>query len=599
MATGHWMPGNRSTRVPRRWVALAVAATGHRARNGATVERLDRATAIAVHHRTDWGRATHVRVHQVMDAARLWDWIGQQTRARERTIVTMHQAGRVMLVTDALRQLVDQGWVMRQQSLAGDHLWARLTRAGATLTLCDTESWVGCAPWEVAPVRPGHPHPPWRDRRYDQAQAGDDWTGAASTCDLTWRYLSWVARDDLGAWRVTGPGQGWAAWRHRWMPARTILCHTEPDALALEAEAVWTARTEAWRHGHVDGPLTEWDYTCSYPSVARDAHLPVRLSEVIQRPRRTDEVRALQRGRYVAACTVTTEAPTVPTRHAGAIIWPVGTFETTLWDCEIGLARQHGAAVEISRMATYDAAPVMRAWAKWCIAVATAPPGEADDVARRAVKGWGRSVIGRMGMRVHDWETRDDEPDWEVSITPSVNAQTGERGVVAQWGNHVWESTGRRYHPDAVPAIMGAIISEARCRLWRATLIAGQDHVVYMDTDSLIVDAEGDRRLAGRPTGTEHDGLRVKDRHAWLDIMAARRMITPTGPRVSGLPTGAVHQSGDTWMAPVTERFAQAQSGGQAGGAVTTIRQFTVRPGDPRRVTGPHGTTLPIRLPAQ
>lgn len=61
-------------------------------------------------------------------------------------------------------------------------------------------------------------------------------------------------------------------------------------------------------------------------------------------------------------------------------------------------------------------------------------------------------------------------------------------GIVQEWRD-VGEAR------DSMPAIAACITSQARMALWRGMCLAGRENVLYVDTDSLVVNLEGLARM--------------------------------------------------------------------------------------------------------
>jgi hypothetical protein len=299
---------------------------------------------------------------------------------------------------------------------------------------------------------------------------------------------------------------------------------------------------------------------------------------------------------------VQADLPVLPSRDAeGRITWPVGRVEGWYWQPELDLAVEYGAVVEPVEQYVYEAAPVLESWARWVIDVVTKGGGshDPDDMApsyngrsvtapgftaiqQMAVKHWGRALIGKFGAQVPNWGpyARFEGVDLEVSHTvmdgvPKEILTIGGRSLVAE---------GKGYADHAFPAIMSRVISECRIRLFRLMVVAGLDHVFYVDTDSLFTSREGSNRLRALTEAGEGWGLVLKRHHREVTIYGPRQLVTARdGLRVSGLPKSA-HSLDDGYEADVTESFRTGAQRGHAGEVVTRKRGFRLQGTDTRRV---------------
>jgi len=230
----------------------------------------------------------------------------------------------------------------------------------------------------------------------------------------------------------------------------------------------------------------------------------------------------------------------------------------------------------------YEAAPVLKTWARAIIASQTDP--SLTPVQQMTMKHWGRALIGKFGAQVPNWGpyARFEGVDLEVSRTvmdgvPKEILTIGGRSLVAE---------GKGYADHAFPALMSRVISECRMRLWRLMCAAGLDHVYYVDTDSLFVDRKGSRHLRDYMGSGQGWGLVLKRHHREVTIYGPRQLITNhDGARVSGLPKGS--RSGPMaleYTADVTESFRTGAQRGHAGEVVTRKRGFRLQGTDTRRV---------------
>jgi hypothetical protein len=385
---------------------------------------------------------------------------------------------------------------------------------------------------------------------------------------------------DLGNFSRTGASNASNHWRHRHMTSKVSI-HDDTAALDAERDSIFTGRTEAWRIGTFRD-LDEWDLPLAYPYVGLDTDMPVRLLGL--RTRKSSLESCLGLVHAYVECPV----PVLPSRdNNNRISWPTGRIEGWYWQPELDLAVEYGAEVTALEQYVYETAPVLRSWAGWIIA-SQSDPG-LTTIQQMATKHWGRALIGKFGAQVPDWKPYAWFEDCDLELCRSV--VDGRVGEMLTVGGRALRSEEKCYADNAFPALMSRVVSECRMRLWRLMCVAGLDHVFYVDTDSLFVDAQGSRNLRDHVHRGKGWGVRVKTRHREVTILGPRQLITARdGIRVSGLPKSAVRTT-DAYAADVTESFRGGASSGRGGEVVTRSRPFRLEGNDERRVHHAGGFT--------
>ena len=513
----------------------------------------------------------------------LWETVTDLTERDRTARVWIYNAEYDVRLSHALRNLGYLGWEVRRFALDDRSCWISLARGRHRLTICDARSFLPGGMDAIADALEV-PRPPLGDDLDDLRERArwdvDALRGAVM------RHLYPFLDDQLGgSLQVTGPGQAMAAYRRRFLPERTVLVHEWEDVLGAERAAAWTGRAEAWRWGEHRGPWTEFDYTLAYPRLCIDQPLPCRY--LGPGPLQASQGRVYA---VLAHCDVETRVPVLPAHTKdGETVWGTGRFTGWYWDREIQLARRCGAAVHVRDEHVYECAPVLSDWARWVSGVVLEHP---SPIIRRLAKQWARALIGRFSLRYPSWEEYAEglEED-ELVYSPGWSNQRGCETAYLVVGGVMWERVGEQESSNSVPALTSYITSLGRVRIWETMVQAGLENVAYVDTDSVITNAKGARRLRAQLP----DGLRVKGVYDRIAVLGTRALILDGNPRVAGLPRGAEHVGGEEWVAETWD----GPSTGRLG-ALETVRTrhkgFTLSLSDGRRERASDGVTAPIRL---
>lgn len=590
----HWIQPNDGAQTPRRFIFLDTEARSEQTVNG---ERQVWRCGVANYvHWTDRGNVKQ-RYEEYTELPRLWADIAAHTRNRSRTVVYTHNLPYDMRIANLIVGLMSVGFRMEQIRLDSRGSWSRWVRDKATLLLCDTASIFPCTVATLGTLlgirKLTLPDTDCMRSWLDRCRRDVD---IISTAGL--QYLTWIREGNAGNWQMTGSSQSWSHWRHCFYTDR-VLVHHDADATAAERRALWTGRAENWRWGKDDKePLYEWDWANAYPRVAKDVAVPVRLLGHTRRVP-TRALPGLWKNYCVLAdVTVRCEQPICPATVGDGIGWPVGEYDTTLWDPELRLLVAAGATVNVRQAWLYERAPALKEWAEWVLKGI-----HSEEVARFrwlpvVLKHWSRSLIGRFSMRYQGWHHFGVLPDSHVRIGTMLNTDTGTVTDTMQVGNDLYVLGDMEEAPNSCPQITGYVMSEQRAKLWSMATAIGHKNVFYMDTDSLVVSASGNIAIQNMSDSPMAEGLRLKGRHRGYEIYGPRSAVFGGEEHFAGLPRNAQRISDTEFLGEVWTGLEHSVRKGEFDNVTITRRRFTVRWNERRRERLADGSTAPWRLPA-
>ncbi len=587
----HTIKRNELTRLPRRWIVLDTEAI--RVKSGKGEVQTFRCGHASFDFESKKGRGWAPTEYADFESPReLWEWVDSKTVLRGRTVVVAHNLAYDLRIADAFTVLPELGYRLDMIRMDGGAAWCQWRRDGRSLAMTDSVSWFGCSVDRLAQLE-GMVKP-----RLPRADASDAEWLARCRADVAilraaWlRTVNWCEDADLGNWKPTGAGQGWAAFRHKHL-THPILHHSWPRLAAMEREAAWTGRCEAWRHGRLPrGPWTEYDLESAYTHVAEDCDVPTRLIGHVG-PRTAE--RALEgpvSESILARVVVSTDVPTVPARSTWGVWWPVGRFETILWENELRLARENGATVEVLDAWRYRRAPALRQWASWILDLLDLPASELHPTLRAVVKGWSRTTVGRFASRWSEWEHFGDSMGGRILLADSQDPDTGERTRLMSLGDRTLIEGDKRDAPDSAVFVMSWVMAECRVRLWRVLVAAGRENVAYCDTDAVIVNPEGARRLEA----AQVPGLRVKGQWGSVEILGPRQLVLNGKLRAAGVPARAVRNGAYGWRGEVWRSLPASIGAGEIDRVVVRDREWRITGVDHRRAHLDGGLTAPIAV---
>lgn len=591
----HLVHPMRSTRVPRRFVFLDTEA--RRTRVGGVEHQTWRLGCTSVvtwdSHAERWG---HRRAERHATPESLWRAVTGAAQPSTRTVVVAHNLGYDLRISRALEILPAWGWQVDKLVVSPEHVGLDLVNGPLRLVLVDSLATlpVGLARLGEALCYPKGTLPP------DEAPDGAFWPYCERDVEILERaYLAVVNRlrdDDLGCWARTGSGLAWNTYLRRFCGADKVLVHSDDELRQAEMDAAHAQRCEAWRWGKLPGAWHEWDHELAYAHVLADETLPAyHLDEVRGLTMRHLE-RTYPATRWLVHARVVTEAPVLPVSLPEGTAWPVGTFEGWWWDAELLTAAREGARVELATAHRYRGERWLASWAEWCLDLCAGPAHGDGAVLAIAAKHWQRALVGRSAMRWRDWHEAGDAWSEETAYVPMLDADTGELGAAFHLGGRKWETWERIWHDNALPQLYSAVMAHCRVRLWHEMRVAGLDHVAYCDTDALIVDDEGDRRLAAAVAAGELGSLRRKATWRGVKVHAPKYLEALALSRIAGVPRNRRKLAEHHYRVETWESLTGALAHGRADEVLIRDVQVTVEPRDWRRLHLPGGQTEAVRV---
>lgn len=517
------------------------------------------------------------------------------------------------------------GWVLSSRFAVGsDSMWAVFHKGGRevtvkerkagkvierqrvkwahTLTIADSGS---LFPGPLAQLGPlvGIDKPPLpEDDDSDAAWAARCHADVEIMAAAVTQLMDWWDANDLGAWTVTGAGQGWQTYR-RTLPAKQLVIDHDPAILETERSAVYGGRRDAFRTGPLPpGRYAEIDFEAAYPTVAAEFPLPARVACEITDEHRRWALRGKVPAGMLAEVTINADRPRWPVRIGGRVFYPVGRFRTVLAAPDIQAAADAHCLEQVHNGYLYTMTNHLREWARQVLGWVKNACGSIPGVVRIWAKLAARAVIGKFAQR--GWTTQPwvGPPCEGWSVEPTSDLYTGVRGVVTGVNGDYWLSWADQRGEHERPAVLAFVESHVRARL--GAIIDGPygPGIVQCDTDGVMVSHTILEKLAaalparwvhGRqlPAGTAAvlDAwnesayplvMREKTQFHRASVYGPQHVIIDGKHRFAGVPKAAWQTGETTWLARLWPGIVwQAQSGVHDGYA---------RPLQPYVVDGPY-----------
>jgi len=336
------------------------------------------------------------------------------------------------------------------------------------------------------------------------------------------QYYSFIVEHDLGGIALTVPSQAWRAWRHRFM-SHKVLIHGNPVAASIERASYRGGRCSVfWQGTRNDQNYTKVDVNSMYPYVMSRHEYPTVLRTIDKNCSLEKLVEYMVSGCVIAEVEVEATNPVYPIQVNGRNVYPVGTFWATLTTPDLNYALDNGELRNVRHVAVYEKAPIFEEYVNYLYPLKTRYKKEGNAAYYHVVKLLQNGLYGRLGMLGHKWTKEEDLSRDLQDVDEYHNNETGEKTNYYHFGNEIWSSLSTGETSNSFPAIPAHVTAYARLYLWQLIMKAGRGHVLYCDTDSLIVDERGLTNLAEEMHPTRLGALKIEEQDRSLFVGAPK-----------------------------------------------------------------------------
>jgi len=351
-----------------------------------------------------------------------------------------------------------------------------------------------------------------------------------------------------------------------------IYIHNNAQAIRLERDAYKGGRVECFYLGDLN---TEKYYVLDvnslYPTVMRNNRYPVKYLHLKHNiPLKVFE-RILNTKAVVAKVLIETDEPVYGVRR-DRLVFPIGRFWTSLCTPELKYAVKAGHLRKVETMVAYDQANIFRSYVDKFYGLRL--DFRADGVAEyeELCKKMLNSLYGKFGQKAEDWSKIGEcpgEPDREeLLFNMGGRRVTKLRYLMGE----IFIMTGSGECFDSFPAIAAHVTAYGRLFLWRLMQRVGSGNYFYCDTDSLIVNEAGLKRLKSQISKAGLGGIKVEESCSHLSIRGLKDYSTESKDVTKGIRKNAVQLSKGVYQQELWPSFRGLLRSGQ----VETYRVQTV-----------------------
>jgi len=481
------------------------------------------------------------------DPLEFWDAITPFAAQHKQTYIVAHNMDYDARLLRAFSILPQIGWTPAYAILGKSCTFFTFKADKNTIALLDNMNF-----WQCSLARLGHDLG-IEKQDVDFETCSDTELSAYCKNDVkilvkAWKYwLSFLDDHDLGDFAITTAGQAMHAFRHRFMRHK-IGIHNNAKAINLERQSYRGGRCEVFRVGHFRlGPYYKLDINGLYAYVMQEFDTPSKLVKVISDVSPAYLSELLQTYHAIADVIVETDEPIYAIRVDGRNVFPTGSFRVTLTTWELIEALNKGHLRGIGRVAIYEHEPVFETFVEYFTPLRQSYKKDGEIAKSQLCKMIRNSLYGKFGQKGYEQEVIGAAPIDKVRIRRWVDLETGMECQDWTFGGIVIRQQSGGEGPDSFPAIAAHIAAAGRSVLWDYVRQAGPDNCYYADTDSLIVNSAGYKRLAGALDPLKLGYLKVEGISPDLQIEAKKEYTFAGQHKSKGIRANAEKQPDGGW----------------------------------------------------
>lgn len=505
----------------------------------------------------------------------LGEFIEWHTRKDKSLFVYAHNLRYDLQLSGVYTWLVDHGWTTTLFVIESPPTFIKLKRGRMSITFVDTFNY-----WQFSLEAMGEQLGlPKLKVDFTKVGDGELLEYCQRDVDLLTQYLLSFMRflrdNDLCGLGLTLASQAFRSFRYRFLTGEVIL-HDDAKATQLERDGYYGGRVEAFHIGDPDDdPYYKLDVNSMYPYVMKAETYPVELVAYVENIPLGLLKAHLDDYYCLAEVDLECQAPAYAYTNGTKLLFPVGEFRAVLHHIDLVRAVSRGEVVRVLRCSIYRRGEVFSKYVDYFYALKLKAEAGGDPITRHLAKIMLNSLYGKFGQRQIVSKIIPNTGDPKYLRLSGYSESLGHNVEVNYLGDtiEIRYKAGESYY--SFPALAGAVTAYARSYLWGLILQAGKSNVYYVDTDSLIVNAQGYDRLTSYLDLKRLGYLKLEGLSDKLVIHGAKDYVFGGDIKLKGVPKAARKLSDNLWE---YEQFRGAKTwmrDGMTSGVEIYTRQKT------------------------
>lgn len=453
--------------------------------------------------------------------AEFWQWVNTKVQPKSRLYLFCHNTSFDLPVLDIFHEVPKLGFRLRGAIIEAPPTILKFRRGTSTIVVLDTLNI-----WRMPLAQLGKEIGNVKYEMPDDNELGIDWDtyGRKDVEIIRDSCISWfrfLRSNEYGSFAPTLASQSMRVYRHRYMRHRIYL-DDNPKALALTRDGYYGGRNECFKIGRYQGQYTLLDVNSMYPSVMANNPFPYRLLSHTYHASVADLTIWLRNYAVSARVLLRTVSPFAPIRENHKLVFPIGEFEAILSTPELKYATEHAEVLEVREVAVYEQAMLFTEMMNDLYYRRVKAKENGRPVEAFMYRKIMNSFYGKWGQRGEVWEDMMNIDDLEGQNWMEYDYEEKTMRYYRKLGGLVQRRGEDVEAKDSFVAIAGHITAYARMVLWEIISQADLRHVLYCDTDSVLIDSLGRRNLQFRIGDSQFGLLSVKGEYDEVEIFGCK-----------------------------------------------------------------------------
>lgn len=507
----HLLNRNKITSLPHEYIFLDTETKGTSISDCEEEHHLWFGYAVYHRLRVDSNEDTR-EVYYIDNEDSFWDWVESKTRPKIRLWLFAHNMSYDFRILHGFTQMQARGWQMGIPIFDKMRFLIRYRKGNVTIQISDTMNYFTVSLAQLGESI-GY-------SKLDMPSFDADIEEWKPYClrdvevieRVILDFREFVDKEDLGNWGVTAAKQALNAYQHRFM-MHPIEIHVNEKASELEVACYHGGRVEAFRIGEVPWtPIYKLDVNSMYPYVMASKEYPTRLLQYLCDVSPTSLKKVMQNVIVLGYCEVETDEPVYAKVEEDKLTFPIGRFGVFLTHGEIEYALEHNHLLRLIEGYLYRRQSIFTDYVEYFYNKRKYYKRTNNLAFDLFCKMMLNSLYGKFGQRVPDTEIIGKAPTDKATIEYHYDLVTGERWKEIAIGGIRYKEGERHLSYNSFPAIAACVTGYARVYLWQLIKEAGIDNVAYVDTDSLLLNEQGYKRLSYRIDPDKLGMLKLEDK---------------------------------------------------------------------------------------
>jgi len=254
----------------------------------------------------------------------------------------------------------------------------------------------------------------------------------------------------------------------------------------------------------------------------------------------------------VAECEIDTNVPVYPYRKDGKLTFPIGRFVTSLTTPSLLYGIKHGHVKKVSKLACYKKAIIFKKFVDYFYNKRIEFFKSNNLAFSYVCKLILNSLYGKFGQKTSIVAYAGKTNLKRNFRRPGIHFKTRKSFMrTVFFGREVITWEGEEEAHNSMPVISAHVTDYARLYLWSLIEKAGRVNCFYCDTDSIIVNEKGYKRLSGFLDPDKLGMLKVEEISTKVEIKGAKNYVFGKEEKIKGIPKKAKRNKDGSFSYPV------------------------------------------------